>query len=455
MAGMNVRGFGTALACSLVLAACSAGGSSLPGAQTLHPLGSRPYLGANAGAGVTGAPLCPVAVPGFGRCHAILRTDAGQADAADAAAFAPFYETKCFTGNAVCYTPQDLWKAYNLPSTSRGAGQTIALVDAYDDPTAEADLKIYRAKYNLPPCTSKNGCFRKVGQTGSPKHLPKGSSWRGEESLDIDMASAVCPKCRIILMEATTNSFANFAIAEDEAVKLGATVISNSWSGDEWAPSDPAYDHPGVAITASAGDNGFDTCAGPYGCVGPQEPAAFATVIAVGGTTMLPNSSPRGFGETAWNCYNDAPGACTLSTIYAAGSGCSANVPKPSWESDSGCTMRTYNDVSAVADLVTGVLIVNNGSWQIWGGTSVASPIVAASIALAGNAKSLHGAKAIWLSKGAHFYDVTEGDNIVKPGGGGGRYPRKCPASYRYVCYAGRGYDGPTGWGTPDGVAGL
>jgi len=450
---MNAREVSFALACALSLAACSGAGSAVPsGPQTL---GMQPFLGPNAGAGVTGRELCPVRAPGFGRCHAILRTDAGSVDAADAGAFAPFYEKNCYKGDAVCYTPQDLWKAYGLPSTTKGKGQTIALVDAYDDPTAEADLAMYRAKYGLPACTSKNGCFRKVGQTGSQKHLPSGDSWRGEESLDIDMASAVCPKCRIILMESTTNSYANFAIAENEAVKLGATVISNSWGGQEYAASDPAYDHPGVAITASAGDNGFDTCASSYGCVGPQEPAGFASVIAVGGTTLLPDSSARGFHETAWNCYNDGANACDVSTIYAAGSGCSALVPKPSFETDSGCKMRSYNDVSAVADVITGVLIVNDGSWQVWGGTSVASPIVAASIALAGNAKSLHGSQEIWASHGAHFFDVTKGDNIVQLGGTGGTFPRKCPHSYKYICYAGAGYDGPTGWGTPNGVAGL
>lgn len=440
---------------ALVATACSGTHAGPTGVVPSAPYGARPYLGANAGAGVTGRALCPVEIPGYGRCHAILRADAGSADATDARAFAPFYETKCFTGNAVCYAPQDLWTAYRLPATTKGAGQTIALVDAYDDPTAESDLAIYRAKFNLSPCTTGNRCFRKVGQTGSARHLPSGHSWRGEESLDLDMASAVCPKCRIVLIESTNNKFVNFAAAENEAAKLGATVISNSWSGAEWAASDPAYDHSGVAITAAAGDNGYDTCASIYGCVGPQEPAAFTSVIAVGGTTMLPDASARGFGETAWNCYNDNPNACSLSTIFATGSGCSERVAKPAWQADKGCTMRSYNDVAAVADVVTGVMVVDAGRWEIWGGTSVASPIVAAAIALAGNAKSLHGAREIWTSRGAHMFDVTQGDDIVKTGGNAGRHPRTCPNAYRYICYAGPGFDGPTGWGTPDGVAGL
>jgi Subtilase family len=450
---MNTRAASLSLVVLVLLAGCSSAGTTFPDA--VHPLGSQPYLGANAGASVTAKAACPAATRGFGQCHGIQRTDAGEVDATDDAAFMPFYEKKCYRGDAVCYTPKDLWKAYDLPAQTNGAGQTIALVDAYDDPTAVTDLAIYRKKFQLPPCTEKDQCFRKVGQTGSPFHLPKGDSWRGEESLDIDMASAVCPKCHIILMEATTNRFSDFAVAENEAVALGATVISNSWSGPEWAPSDPAYDHPGVAITASAGDNGYDTCASRYGCAGPQEPAAFASVIAVGGTTMLPDSSNRGFSERAWNCYNDGPGACDVSTIFATGSGCSAMVRKPAWENDTGCTTRSYNDVAAVADVITGVLIVVNGHWQIWGGTSVASPIVAASIALAGNAKTLHGAKEIWKSNGANFFDVTKGENIVRIGGTSGSFSPVCAPAYRYVCRAGEGYDGPTGWGTPDGVDGL
>ncbi len=456
---MSMRAILASFAFALLSAACSAGQPAVPGAslmpQTngLHALGARPFLGTNAGSGVVGRALCPFDELGFGRCHAIRRIDAGVASAADARAFAPFYETACFKGNAVCYSPQDLWQAYNLPSSTNGTGQTVAVVDAHNDPTAESDLAIYRAKFGLSPCGAADGCFRRVGQTGSSKHLPSGTSWRGEESLDLDMVSAVCPRCRIVLVEASSNSFANFAIAENEAVKLGATVISNSWSGAEWAASDPAYDHPGVAITASAGDNGYDTCASVYGCVGPQEPSAFASVISVGGTRLMPDSSARGFAERTWNCYQDAPGACDLSTIFATGSGCSALVPKPKWQNDVGCTMRSYNDVSAVADIVTGVMVVDNGQWSIWGGTSVASPIVAASIALAGNAKSLHGASTLWRSKGAHFFDVVIGDNVVKKGTG--TYPRTCPRAYAYICDAGPGFDGPTGWGTPNGVAGL
>jgi hypothetical protein len=453
---MRRRAILASFAYALILAACAPGQPAAPGAGSgvpslMHALGSRPFLGANAGRGVVGRALCPPPAPGFGQCHAIARIDAGDASASDPRAFAPFYETACFQGNAVCYSPEDLRQAYQLPSTQRGYGQTVAVIDAFHDPTAQSDLAEYRSSYGLPACTSQSHCFRQVGQTGSSMRLPEGTSWRDEESLDIEMVSAVCPNCRIILVEASNDAFMNFAMAENEAVRLGATVISNSWSGREWAASDPAYDHPGIAITASSGDNGYNTCASGEGCAGPQEPAAFSTVIAVGGTKLIPSSTPRGFTESTWNCSQDVPNACDLANITATGSGCSGLVVKPRWQTDLGCTMRSYNDVSAVADVVTGVLAVDRGRWTIWGGTSVGAPIIAAAIALAGNARSLHGASEIWKLNGARFFDVTSGNDIV----GGAGDPHRCLTAYAYICQAGPGFDGPTGWGTPNGVAGL
>ena len=193
---MSLRPILASFSCAVVLAACSTAGAALPGAQSVpatngaYVLGARPFLGANAGSGVTGSALCPVAQPGFGQCHAIRRTDSREVSARDPRAFVPFYEKGCFQGNAVCYSPQDLWQAYNLPSTSMGAGQVVAVVDAHNDPSAESDLAMYRAKFGLAPCSSNDGCFRKVGQGGSSKLLPAGSAWRAEESLDLEMVSA-------------------------------------------------------------------------------------------------------------------------------------------------------------------------------------------------------------------------------------------------------------------------
>ncbi len=426
------------------------GAGAAPAGATLV---ARPQLGANAGVGVRVQPECPSARPGYARCFALMRTDVGPTTH-----FSALYETGCTRGNAVCYGPSDLQAAYRFPSSTGGSGQTVAVVDAYDDPTAADDLAEYRARYGLPPCTVANGCFLKVAGNGSRSTFPRSSnSWWGEESLDVDMVSAVCPNCHIILVEALNNSFAHFAQAEDTAVKLGATVISNSWGGAEYAAADGAYDHPGVAITASAGDDGFNDCASVNGCDGPQDPAAFDSVIAVGGTRLMPASSTtRGWTETAWSCYAAGGGPC-LFGIFATGSGCASLAPKPAWQKVAGCPKRAYNDLAAVADPVTGVIVRKDRSWWIFGGTSVASPIVAAAIALAGNAATRRGAEEIWNARGRGFNDVTAGNNVIPAAdvGGNGRFARTCAKAYAFVCTARRGYDGPTGWGTPNGVGGL
>src|SRR5205085_8658244 len=202
-----------------------------------------------------------------------------------------------------------------------------AIVDAFDDPNAEGDLAVYRSQFGLPACTTANGCFRKVDQNGGTAYPRGDAGWAEEISLDLDMASAVCPGCKILLVEARTNSFANLAAAVDRAVALGASVVSNSYGGNEYAGevNDQAhFNHPGVAITVSSGDNGY----------GVEFPAASQYVTAVGGTTLTRDGSARGFGETVWN---------------GAGSGCSAYITKPSWQTDAGCARRTVADVSAVA----------------------------------------------------------------------------------------------------------
>ncbi len=131
------------------------------------------------------------------------------------------------------YSPQDLRSAYKLPAKG-GAGQTVVIVDAFDDPNAGADLKVYRSQYTLPECPESNGCFKKVNQAGEANSYPVPSvSWAGEISLDLDMVSAVCPECHIQLVEATNNAWANLGAAENMAVKLGANEVSNSWAGKE------------------------------------------------------------------------------------------------------------------------------------------------------------------------------------------------------------------------------
>src|SRR5579859_1003265 len=190
------------------------------------------------------ARACPVpAAPGTARCHALVRTDV--------------HGPQPTTATPSGYGPSNLQSAYKLPSATAGSGQTVALVDAYDDPNAESDLSVYRSQYGLPPCTTANGCFRKVNQTGGTKYPRGNGGWGQEISLDVDMASAICPNCKILLVEASSNSFANLSAAVDYAA-AHANVISNSYGGSEFSgETGNAYDghfkHPGVAITVSSG----------------------------------------------------------------------------------------------------------------------------------------------------------------------------------------------------------
>jgi subtilase family serine protease len=315
------------------------------------------------------------------------------------------------------YTPCDLQSAYKLPSAA-GNGQTVAIVDAYDDPNAESDLAVYRATYGLPACTTQNGCFRKVDQNGGTSYPRPDTGWSEEISLDVDMASATCPNCHILLVEASSNSLTDLLTAENTAAALGANAISNSWGANEFLFEglyDSYFNH-GVAITASSGDSGYGTI----------WPAASPYVIAVGGTSLLPSGTSRGWSETAWR---------------GAGSGCSPYASKPSWQKDSGCSNRTVADVSAVADPATGVAVYdtyNEPGWMAFGGTSVSAPIVASVYALAGNGKTANAAAYPYANPGGLF-DVTSGAN------------GSCGGSY--LCTAGLGYDGPTGLGTPNGTS--
>jgi subtilase family serine protease len=348
---------------------------------------------------------CPVpdaSIAGAPQCHALYRTDAGA-----------------FAGKVVSaaekpdgYGPSDFRSAYDLPSAG-GKGQTVGIVDFTDDPNAEADLAVYRAQYGLPSCTTKNGCFRKVNQNGNPGHFPKPNrGWGGEISLDLDIASAACPQCHILLVEASSSGNK----AEDTAIALGADVVSNSWGYYGNAPSDKAFNHPGHIITVASGDTGYEKRA--------TVPDGFNTVVSVGGTSLRKATNARGWTETAWR---------------GSTSECNTNVKKPAWQLDNGCTGRTETDVSSVADPATGVSVYDTyklPGWVVFGGTSAASPLVAAIYALAGNEKSLNYAQSLYMNA-ADLNDITGGQN------------GKCNT---YICDAGPGYDGPTGNGTPNGL---
>jgi subtilase family serine protease len=351
------------------------------------------------------AKVCPSAAPGVARCHSLVRIDDFGAPLPNATPSG--------------YAPADLRAAYNLGTASGGAGQTIAIVDAFDDPNAEKDLAVYRSQFGLTPCSTANGCFRKVDQNGGTAYPRGDMGWAQEISLDLDMASAICPNCKILLVEAKTNSFANLATAVDRAATMGATVISNSYGGSEYSGEvidEAHFNHSGVAITVSSGDNGF----------GVEFPAASQYVTAVGGTTLTRASGGRGFSETVWS---------------GAGSGCSAYISKPAWQTDAGCARRTVADVSAVADPNTGVAVYDTyrlhpGGWLVFGGTSVSAPIIGGVYALAGNSTAINYGSFSYSHTGSLF-DVVSGSN------------GSCGS---YLCNGAPGFDGPTGNGTPNGT---
>lgn len=314
----------------------------------------------------------------------------------------------------------DLRDAYRLPTSTGGRGATVAIVNVYDDPNAESDLAVYRAQYGLPPCTTANGCLRKVNADGGTTLPRADTGWAEEVSLDLDMVSAACPLCRILLVEADQPTISRLGTGVDTAVRLGARYVSNSYGGPEDAVKGPAdlrhFDHPGVAITAASGDSGY----------GVLFPATGSHVIAVGGTSLARAASARGWNETAWS---------------GAGSGCSADAPKPAWQRDPGCPRRTVSDVSAVADPGTGVAVYDSyglGGWLIVGGTSAATPIIAGAYALAGALPSGGYAAAVPYAHPQLLNDIVTGSTGT------------CTPAY--LCTAGPGYDGPTGLGTPNGV---
>lgn len=363
------------------------------------------------GIGHRSARVCGPAAPGTAACSALVRVNASGQPAV--------------TSTPSGYGPADLQSAYNLPSATAGAGQTVAIVDAYNDPNAESDLGVYRSTYGLPACTTANGCFHKVNQNGVAGSYPKNDGgWSQEISLDLDMVSAVCANCHILLVEASSASFANLGAAVNTAANLGAQAISNSYGGSDASDASYGqyYNHPGHAITVSSGDNGY----------GVEYPASSQYVTAVGGTHLTRSATARGWTESAWS---------------GAGSGCSAYNAKPSWQTDSGCAKRTVADVSAVADPNTGVAVYDSyayrgssSGWMVFGGTSVASPIIASVYALAGNATS--------VTYGSYPYSHTGSLNDVVGGSNG-----TCTTTY--LCTAVNGYDGPTGLGTPNGSAGF
>jgi subtilase family serine protease len=439
------------IAIGLIAAALAVGAlTALPASADAGGASGSPRANARSSASSvpdSDAAVCSPDVPaGYAYCHAHVRTDSNAVGHVPTRPDGHRADPNV-VGNSGAYDPMYLESAYDDPayafSTSTGtygtstvgSKQLVAIVDAYDASSVTSDLAYYRNYFGLPACpltamppagsriTAGSGCsFYKVNQNGVEGSYPSANSgWAQEISLDVDMVSAMCPNCSILLVEANSNSMANLGASVNKAVALGATVVSNSYGGSEYSSetSDASsyYNHPGVAVVASSGDNGY----------GVEFPAAAGSVTSVGGTTLTQatNSGTRNGSESAWS---------------GAGSGCSAYVTKPSWQQDGGCARRTVADVSAVADPNTGVWVYDRG-WYVFGGTSVASPIIGSMFAVGNALNGTNGAtpQAWPYSDQGALYDVTSGSN------------GSCSGSY--LCTAVSGYDGPTGLGTPLGSA--
>ncbi|MEO6834776.1 MAG: S8 family serine peptidase [Candidatus Tumulicola sp.] len=343
------------------------------------------------------------------------------------------------------YGPADLQSAYKV---SGGKSSLVAIVDAFGYPNASSDLAAYRSYYKLPACTTGSGCLKVRNQTGGTNPPPSNTGWDAEQALDLDMVSATCPTCKILLVQASSASGNDLYTAVSEAAKLGAVVISNSYGGSETRgcggpgePSDPAFSASGHIYVASSGDSG----GGLANCGGPQQPCSLSTVVCAGGTHLVRAHNARGWKESVWNELSS--NACGSGGCGAAGSGCSIIVKKPSWQTDSGCKMRSESDVSAEASVLTPVAVYFSGygGWTAFGGTSVSAPLISGIFGRAANGHSGNGPQNVWSHR-SQLFDQTVGSNLYAPLSG------NCASSVQYICYAAKGYDGPTGLGTPNGL---
>lgn len=373
--------------------------------------------------------VCPGPVAeGFARCHAHVIVDAQGVPAA--------------SSTPPGYGPAQFHGAYALPTAppASAPAQTIAIVDAYNDPSIRNDLSTYDKTFgipDLPTCSStvKSSCFAKVNQSGAATPLPPNNSgWALEIALDVETAHEICQSCKVLLVEANSSSGANLDAAEETAARLGATEISNSWGSESEYSGETAEDkhfnHPGVAITVASGDRGYEH----FGF-----PAASPEVIDAGGTTLSVKASGGGYawaGEETWS---------------GSGSGCSLYFGAQAWQeaaagfSLTGCGhSRGVADVAADANPNTGAAVYDStryqgrSGWLQVGGTSLASPLIAGAYALAGNAASVAYPASLPYGHPSALRDITAGASTGS-----------CTTT---ACKTGAGYDGPTGLGAPNGT---
>lgn len=413
-----------ALAAGLAVAATLAQGGAAGGAAR-PPRPARRLTSVTRDGAARMRAACLPRRPRQARCYALYAPQASvnAAIAARAAGGAAVARSAAPKG----WGATSIERAYKLP-VKRRPRATVAVVDAFSTPHLAADLAAYRARYHLPPCTTASGCLRIVNQHGQASPLPAADpgGWGVEETLDASMVSAACPQCHILVVEASSPSFANLAAAENTAARMGAVVISNSYGAQESGFTQAqatAYRHPGHMIVASSGDNGFGAA---------QFPANLATVTAVGGTQLSRARNARGWTEKTWNVDGGA-----------SGSGCSAYVAKPLWQHDPHCPGRTVADVAAVAwNIPIFDSSVPGGPWLTIGGTSVAAPLIAGVYALVGNASNVH--PSYTYAHRRALFDITHGTSDLFEAG--------AACGHDYLCVASKGYDAPTGLGTPDGL---
>jgi PKD repeat protein len=447
---------------------------------------------------------CPPPPVGSATCFAVVREPIAASGSAASLA-SGIYPYAIGAGSASAgpaggLTPGELATAYGY-SPAGGSGQTVAIIDAYDDPKIEENLAEFDNHYGLGECTKVNGCFRKVNQAGSesPAALPATdeSGWSQEISLDVEMVRSVCRGCKILLVEANGADDSDLATAVNEAVALGATEVSNSYGGPELgidAQQRAAYNHPGVVITAAGGDYGYDNWnyllleTEPPGM--PNAPASLPSVVAVGGTSLDLNSGGERGSETVWNddgFFDEHE----FNAGYITTSGCSTLFVAQPWQQDAdgfsaaGCgDKRLSVDVSVDGDPLTGFDVYDTfdyckpsteceetvqkeierfGGWETFGGTSLGAPVIASLYALAGGANGVkYPALSLYghLGEASSLYDVTEGGDGICDGESAlfcGQPNREfglvLDCEETAACDARPGYDGPSGVGTPNGLA--
>ena len=391
MRGYSTRFTGFFISC-LMLAGCSSGQAPV---GTITPPLQRVAEGNGAP-----EPVCP-RVTGEPTCLALIESKGGISPTVGG------------------LEPSDIQTRYNLPSSTKGSGQIVAIVDPYDNPNVASDLAAYRAEFGLGTAN-----FTKYNQAGQTSNFPAGStSWGFDKDAETEMVSAACPNCTIYLIEANSSNGSDLQAAEVEAVKLGAHIVANAWIcyGSVTCVSSSDFDTPGVVYLASSGSDG-------YGETGA--PAAFASVVSVGGT-LLTKISSSDYREVVWD---------------ESGAGCAVGVSKPSWQHDPDCASRTVADVSAVAENVSIYDTYGYNGWTIAYGTLLSVAVNAGVFGLAGNASSQNAPEHFWtMSKKKRNKEL----HYISMGNDG-----SCRGEY--LCTAGTKqfgrYSGPAGWGTPNGI---